>query len=160
MSTGDKENKQLNLTSPEAKKGLANRRQRGFTVAEIMVAMGVFGILTASAVGSLGNLAPSFNLDSAAHITTMALNQARVQAITRGHNMVVTFGPNSFTITDEVNDKTVATGQLPPHITVSTANTPTFTPLGTAATPLTVTVSNGSNSRNVSVGLTGEVQLQ
>ena len=88
----------------------------------------------------------------------MALNQGRVQAITRGHTVVVTFGTNDFTIAD--GDETVATDQLPPHITVSADSDATFTPLGTVTAPVTVTVGNGDGSREVKVGLIGEVQIQ
>ena len=134
--------------------------EKGFTLAEMLVTISVLGILSTAAAVGLGTLAPQFDLDNAARKVAMALNQARVQAITRGHSIVVTFGTNDFTITDGVNAETVATDQLPPHITVSAGSVATFTPLGTVTTPVTVTVSNSDHSRGVSVGLIGEVQIQ
>jgi hypothetical protein len=125
-----------------------------------MVALAILGILLPMTAASLGTLAPQFDLDNGARRTAMALNQARVQAITRGHTMVVTFGTNTLTITDNVNSKTVARDHLPPDLRVSASAAATFTPLGTVAAPLTVTVSNSHNSRYVSVRLTGEVQVQ
>jgi hypothetical protein len=133
-------------------------------VAEMLVAISTLGILLAGAAVGLGTLAPQFDLDNAARKVAMALNQGRVQAITRGHTIAVTFGTNDFTITD--GDETVAADQLPPHITVYAAGDAVFTSLGTldpvltAAIPLIVTVSNSDTYRSVSVGLIGEVQTQ
>jgi len=145
--------------------------EKGFTLAEMLVAISVLGILLAATAVGLGTLAPQFDLDNGTRKVAMALNQGRVQAITRGHTMVVTFGTNDcpagrvcFTITDDVADERVATDQLPLHITVSVV-TPadgaaTFTPLGTVTVPVAVTVSNSGHSRGVTVGLIGEVQIQ
>lgn len=134
--------------------------EKGFTLAEMLVTISVLGILSTAAAVGLGALAPQFDLDNAARKVAMALNQGRVQAITRGHTMVVAFGTNDFTITDAVAGETVATDTFPPHITVSADGDATFTSLGTVTTPVTVTVSNSNHSRAVSVGLIGEVQIQ
>jgi hypothetical protein len=96
-----------------------------------------------------------------------------VQAITRGHTIVVTFGTNDFTITDiDVADdddaRHVATDALPPHITVYKGSSiqAGFTPLGTLSQkwsdslPVKVTLWNGESTREVEVGLIGEVQIQ
>jgi prepilin-type N-terminal cleavage/methylation domain-containing protein len=139
--------------------------EKGFTLAEMLVTSSVLGILLAAAAVGLGTLAPQFDLDNAAQKVAMALNQGRVQAITTGHTMVVAFNTNdegavAFTITDDVYDEIIATDIFPPHITVSADRNPTFTPLGTVTAPVTVTVSNSHGSRDISVGLIGEVQIQ
>ena len=134
--------------------------EKGMTLIELMVALAMLGILLPMAAVSLGSLAPKFDLDNAARKTVMVLNQARVQAITRGHTVVVTFGTDTFLITDTTNHETVAEGEFPSYITVSAEDDATFTPLGTVTIPVTVTVSNSEDSRDVSVGLTGEVQVQ
>jgi prepilin-type N-terminal cleavage/methylation domain-containing protein len=134
--------------------------EKGFTLTEMLVAISVLGILMAAAAVGLGTLAPQFDLDNAARKVAMALNQGRVQAITRGHTMVVTFDTDAFTITDDVDHETIATDSFPPHIAVSADSDTTFTPLGTVTAPVTVTVSNSDGSREVSVGLIGEVQIQ
>ena len=134
--------------------------EKGMTLIELMVALAMLGILLPMAAVSLGSLAPKFDLDNAARKTVMVLNQARVQAITRGHTVVVTFGADTFLLTDITNHETVAEGEFPSDITISAEDDATFTPLGTVTVPVTVTVSNSENSRDVSVGLTGEVQVQ
>jgi len=134
--------------------------QRGFTMVEMIVAIGIFGIMGAIAAVGLGIFAPQFNLDNAARMAAMGLNQARVQAITRGHNIDITFAAYTFAITDADNgDELMAVGELPFAITADVGTT-TFTPLGTVTAPLTITLSNGDGSRAVSVGLIGEVQIQ
>ncbi len=134
--------------------------EKGFTLAEMLVTISVLGILLAATAVGLGTLAPQFDLDNAARKVEMVLNQGRVQAITRGHTTVVAFGTDAFTITDNVAHETIATDTLPPRITVSADGDATFTPLGTVTTPVTVTVSNSDHSRDVSVGLIGEVKIQ
>ena len=142
------------------------RGQRGLTVIELLVAIAIFGVLVGVARVGLGSLAPQFNIDNGARTLTMALNQARVQAITRGHTVDAAVGGGGFSIFDVNNgNELLAEGELPAHITVSSGNA-VFTPLGTLNTnlstsvPLTFAVSNGSHTRNITVGLIGEVQVQ
>lgn len=133
----------------------------GMTVIELLVASVVFGMLALMAVVTLGSLAPRFNLDNGARLTAMGLIQARMQAISRGHTMEVTFATDTLTIIDTDNaDEILAHVNLPSGITISAGSDATFTPLGIVPVPRTITVSNGDDSRNVSVGLTGEVQIQ
>jgi prepilin-type N-terminal cleavage/methylation domain-containing protein len=135
-------------------------REKGFTLAEMLVAISVLGILTAAAAVGLGILASQFDLDNAARQVSMVLSQARIQAVTRGHRMVVSFGEGEATITDATDDEDIATQTFPSHITVSASSDATFTPVGTTTVPVTVTVSHGDGSRDVRVGLLGEVQIQ
>jgi len=134
--------------------------EKGLTATELLTVVGILGILLSMAAVGLGTLAPQFDLDNAARKVEMVLNQGRVQANTRGHTTVVAFSTDAFTITDNVAHETIATDTLPPRITVSADGDATFTPLGTVTTPVTVTVSNSDHSRDVSVGLIGEVQIQ
>jgi len=126
----------------------------------MLVAIGTMGILFSMAVVGLGTLAPQFDLDNAARRVAMVLSQGRVQAITRGHRIVVSFGEGEATITDDTDGVEMATETFPPHIYVSASGDTTFTPVGTATTPVSVTVSNGSSSREITVGLIGGVQIQ
>ncbi|MEW6300417.1 MAG: GspH/FimT family protein [Thermodesulfobacteriota bacterium] len=135
--------------------------EKGLTVIEILVAIGILAILLATAAVGLGALAPKFNLDNGVRTVAMALHQARVQAITRGHTIEVVFDSTGFTITDATSeDEVIAGGEVSSGIVLSPSDVISFTPLGTAAAPQTVSVSNGDYSRSVSVGLTGEVVIE
>jgi type II secretion system protein H len=146
-------------------KGPGNKRfrkhqQQGFTAIEVLVAIGILGILAVFVGIGLGALAPKFDLDNGARRIAMALSQARIQAITRGHAMDISFDANSFAITDpDGGDEVLEEGELPSGVTVEATGTTTFTALGTVTAPFTATVSNDEGSRTVSVGLTGEVQI-
>jgi type II secretion system protein H len=139
------------------------RRQGGFSVMEVLVAMGMFSIMATAAGVGLGQMAPKFNIDNGARMVAMALSQARTLAITRGHVVEVTFGSDTFTITDTEEGEEgeeVATGQLPAHITMAAESSVSFTPLGTVSDSLDVTLSNGGEHDHVvRVSLTGEVQI-
>ncbi len=133
----------------------------GITVIELLVASAVFGMLALMAMVTLGSLVPKFNLDSGARLTAMGLIQARMQAISRGHTIDVTFATDTLAIIDTDNaDEILAYFKLPSGITISAGSDATFTPLGIVPVPRTITVSNGDDSRDVRVGLTGEVQIQ
>lgn len=134
--------------------------EKGYTAIEMLVAIGVIGILLSMAAVGLGVVAQQFDLDNAARKVGMVLNQGRVQAITRGHRVVVSFDEGEATITDDTDGVDLATEEFPPHISVSASGDATFTPVGTAAETVTVTVSNDSSSREVVVGLIGGVQIQ
>ena len=136
-------------------------KETGLTLIEILVAIGILAILSATAAVGLGALAPKFNLDNGVRTVAMALHQARTQAITRGHTIEVTFDAAGFTITDATNgDEVVAEGEVPSGIVLSPSDLFSFTLLGTATAPQTVSVSNGDHSRSVSVGLIGEVMIE
>jgi|GEM_PF-1567775 len=136
--------------------------RRGFTLVEMMVALGVFGFLTTAAFVGLGRLSPQFDIDNGVRTVAMDLQQARVQAITRGHSINVAFSSYDLTVSDANQSGTTLTqGKLPKSLSMSASpSVATFTPLGTLITPLTIAVTNGSQTRYVTVGIIGEVQTQ
>ena len=134
---------------------------QGFSVIELLVGLSILSLLLGIAATTLGSLAPKFELDNTVRSVAMALNQGRSQAITRGHIVDVTFAAHSYEITDATDgDAVLATDALSTIVAVSASDVVTFTPLGMAAAPTTITVSNDSYSRNVEIGITGEVMIQ
>jgi prepilin-type N-terminal cleavage/methylation domain-containing protein len=131
----------------------------GFSLLELILACALFGLLALAASSTLGQLATQFALDNGTRTAAMGLHQARIQAITRGRTMLVTFGAAAFTVTDQVSNQTVATIWLPSHATLSASSNMVFTPLGTVTAPVAVTVRSGKYSRTVSVGLMGLPQV-
>jgi len=144
------------LRTESRTKGLTRRSQRGFTLLETLVVMSISGLLLGLSYVTLGKLAPQFALNDATRTSLMAINQARVRAITRGHNVTLAFGSNSFTISDP-GDVVAATRNLPPNITASSVPL-TFTPLGRLqAGSVSVSMSNGSSTRLMYVLPSGEI---
>ena len=134
--------------------------ERGFTLVELMVTLGLGAILISLATLSLGHLAPAFNLDNGTMTTAMVLKEARMQAISRGHTVTVAFENNDFTVTDSVDGSTLDQGSVPSSVSVEAGGAVSFSPLGVAASPVTMAVSNSAGSRNVNVELIGEVQVE
>ena len=135
--------------------------EKGFTVAEMLVAMSTLGILLGAAAVGLGTLAPQFDLDNGARQIGMVLSQARIQAITRGHRVVVAIGEEGATVTDDTEHEEITAQTFPPHISISANKDAVFTSVGTITDPdVVVTVSNSSSSRNLRIGLIGEVQVE
>jgi hypothetical protein len=128
----------------------------------MMVALGVFGVLTATAFVGLGLLSPGFNIDNGVRGVAMVLQQARVQAITRGHRINVAFSSYDLTVSDaDENGATLTKGELPKRLSMSAQpSVATFSPLGTLTAPLTVAVTNSTHTRYVTAGIIGEVQIQ
>lgn len=125
-----------------------------------MVTTFVIGIMAASAPG-LGALSTTFNLDNGTRTVAMALSQARVYAITRGHVVNVSFTSQSFTTTDtEAGSAVLMSGKLPAQLTVTASGPASFSPLGTVGAPVVVTVERATHTRTVRVGITGEVQIE
>ena len=135
--------------------------EKGFTVAELLVAISMLGILLAAAAVGLGTLAPQFDVDNGTRQVGMVMSQARIQAITRGHRVVVALGEEGATVTDETEHQEIATQTFPPHISITANKEAVFTAVGTITDPdVVITVSNSQSSRNLRIGLIGEVQIE
>lgn len=86
-------------------------RQSGFTLTELMVAIGVFSILAAIAIPTFLNLRPNYQLRSAARDLLSSFQLAKLTAIKSGHNCTITFNQpvgsetyNYVVFKDEDND--------------------------------------------------------
>lgn len=136
--------------------GLARRSQRGFTMLEILVVMSISGLLLGVGRVTLGQAAPQFALNDATRTSLMAINQARVRAITRGHNVTLNFGSDSYTISD-AGGAVAATQNLPGSVT-GYSSALIFTPLGRLQAGWGwVYMYNGSSGRWMWVMPSGEI---
>jgi Tfp pilus assembly protein FimT len=137
-----------------------SKRTAGFTLAEALAGVSAFATLAAVGSLSLGAFAGTFSLDNGTHAIAMALNQARVYAITRGHAVNVAFTSHGYTTTDTEGSQVLLAGTVSSTVTIATDGVASFTPLGTVTAPRLVTLSHGTDHRSVSVGLTGDVTIQ
>lgn len=145
-----------------ATRGQIRRRHAGFTATEIVASLSAASVLAAIGVISLGTLSAVFSLDHGTRTVAMALSQARVNAISRGHVVTVTFGSSNFVARDtEVGDQgeIFLEGSVPHPVTMEASGQATFSALGTVANPVTVTLTRGGSTRQVQVALTGAVEI-
>lgn len=147
------------------------RDKKGFTVAEMMAALGVFAIAMVVAVPSYVAFQPGMNLNGAARTILGKLMWARMKAVEQNNPYVVTFPSNqTMTILDDKNSdgsattgestETINIGTEYPGVTLSQSGVdPTFNSRGTASGSTTITLSNSSGSKTVTVSGTGNVRI-
>lgn len=144
---------------------------RGFNLIELMTAIAVFGILAAIAIPSFLSFQPSLRLNGGAREVMSKLRWARAQAVEKNATYVVDF-PNDHSIRvfkdDNLNSTwdngettqtfDIQTDYTGVTFTVSGSN-PQFTGRGTASGATTITVTNTSGSKQVSVTAPGNVKI-
>ena len=138
---------------------LDKRRQgaAGFTLIEMLTAIVVAGILVAIAVPRFYLLLPTIRVSSAARQVATDLQLARMRAISQHTPYTVTFtSPKNYNFGADSRDL----DQLYPGTTAAVlpAN-PSFNPVGTATADTTITLSNGSVTKQVQVSAIGRVKI-
>jgi prepilin-type N-terminal cleavage/methylation domain-containing protein len=135
-------------------------RQAGLTLIELMAAIGVLGILVALATPRLLSTLPSLRLNDATRQVATDLQMARMRAIAQNTSNTVTFNTSTGTYTFTLGNESIDIDQLYPGITFSSvpAN-PVFTSRGTASTTATITLSNGSATKQIEVTSVGRVRI-
>lgn len=129
----------------------------------MVVTFSVLAIVVSVGTSSLGALSTRFSLDNGTRTVAMALNQARVYAITRGHVVNVNFTTHGFSSTDTqaaAGSQGLIAGEVASPVTLSASGPVSFTPLGSVGSPFAVTVYRGTDTRTISIGLAGEVDIQ
>ena len=131
----------------------------GFTLVELLTAMGLAGILMAIVVPQFMSLLPTIYLSSAARQVAADLQLARTRAISQNIQYAVAFTPGTgaYTFGADLRDL----NQLFPgtQITAVAPANPTFNPVGTATANTTITVSNGGATRQVQINTMGRVRV-
>jgi prepilin-type N-terminal cleavage/methylation domain-containing protein len=144
-----------------AKKALSRwQDNRGFTIGEILVVTAIFGILAAVAVPQFVALQPTLRLNGAARQVFSELMSARMKAVNENTTYTVTF-PNNHTLQIVGSStRTVDIQTLYEGVTLtSTAATINLSARGTADVSSTITVTNTSGSKTVSVKITGTATI-
>ena len=147
------------------------RDDQGFTLGEMMATLAVFAIVAAIAVPSYLSAQPGLRLNGGAREVLGKLMWARSKAVEQNSTYTVTFPTNhSLQIFNDTNgnasvdvdewSQTIDLQTDYPGITLSQSGSdPTFNGRGTAAGSTTITISNGSSSRAVTVNVTGNVKI-
>jgi type IV fimbrial biogenesis protein FimT len=157
------------MLSSKCENGLLDNR--GFTVAEVITAIGVFAIVMSIAVPNYVALQPARRLNGAARDVLVQLMWARLKAVQENNRFVVSL-PNNHTLQildDDNNNGAADAGETTrtiniqtdyPDVTLSkSGGDPTFFPRGTTGGSTTFTVTNSSGSKTITVSVTGNVKL-
>ena len=144
---------------------------RGFTLAELLTVMAVLAIFAGIAVPNYVAVQPGLQLNGAAREVLGKLMWARSKAVAQNNQWVVTFPTNhSFQILDDTNNngtadagestQTIDINTAYPNVTISKSGSdPTFNSRGTAGGSTTITITNTSGAKTVTVSGTGNVKI-
>jgi prepilin-type N-terminal cleavage/methylation domain-containing protein len=136
------------------KRLLANNR--GFSLAEIIVAIAVFAILASIAIPQFVAFRPKNRLNGATRQIYSQLMWARSKAVTDNSNYVVTFPTSQTMLISGNTTRTVNIQSDYVDVTLSsTATTITFFPRGTSDVAPTITLTNAGGSKTVNLKITG-----
>jgi Tfp pilus assembly protein FimT len=144
---------------------------RGFTVSQMLAALTVMAGVFAIGVPRYVAFQPGMQLNGAAREILVKLMWARSKAVEQNNQWVVTLPTNQTLriLDDKNNNGTADSGEWTQTINVSTdypgvtfsksGSDPTFSAGGTAGGSTTITISNTSGSRTVTVNGTGNVKI-
>lgn len=134
--------------------------ERGFSLAEILVAVSIFAILAAVAVPRYLAFRPKSRLNGAARQVYSELMWARSKAVNDNNSYVVTFPTNQTMLISGTTNRTVNLQTEYSDVTLtSSAGTITFTSRGTADVSPTITLTNPGGTKTVTVRITGTVNI-
>jgi len=147
------------------------RSTLGITLTELVVTIGIAGILMGIAIPSFISSLPTLRLSDAAQQVATDLRLARTKAISRGTKYRLTLvggvpGATSYVIDKEDPDNPgtyideSGPFDLPEGITVSAVGPhPFFSPRGTASVASWITLSNGTETQDVQLNAAGMVSI-
>jgi len=133
---------------------------RGFSLAEILMAVTVFAIGAAIAVPRFIAFQPTNRLNGAARQIYSELMWARSKAVNENSSYVVTFPTNQTMLISGATSKTVNIQTEYSDVTLSSsAATITFSSRGTTDVGPTITLTNSGGTKTVTVRITGTVNI-
>ena len=134
--------------------------RRGFTLAEILIAVVVFGILASIAVPQFIAFRPKSRLNGAARQVYSELMWARSKAVNENSAYVVTFPTNQTMQIAGSITKTVSIQSEYSDVTLtSSASTITFSSRGTTDVAPTIILTNSGGTKTVTVRITGTASI-
>lgn len=156
---------------------MKGKNNKGFTLVELMIVVVLMAILAAIAAPAYRNYMARSRLNGAARLVLTDLASARMDAVKMNRRVEVYFTGGSsspaatYKICDDANgDGAVSDGEgrniirnIQNHfydVSVGSNNNPIFFPNGTATNMATVNVSNGTDSRQITISIAGRVWIQ
>lgn len=146
-------------------------QHEGFSIVELLIAISIVGILTAISVPNILGQLPKYRLNGATRQIVGELIAARMKAVSQNRKVKVFFlDDHQYRICDDANDDgTVASNEGSVRnkdvrndysdVTLTSTNDPIFDPRGTASNLATITVSNTSGSKDITINITGRIKI-
>ncbi len=142
----------------------------GTTITELMVTVGIAGILMGVAVPSFNAWLPTWRLSDAAQQVSSDWQLARMKAISQGNkfrlSLVGGVGATSYVLDQEDPNNPgnfideSGPFDFPEGIAVSAVGPhPFFSPRGTASVASTITLSNGTETQDIQLNAAGMVSI-
>lgn len=128
----------------------------GFTLLELMVVIGIFGILIAIAAPRVSGLMRSSRLVGASNTLTSDLYYARALANSQRRTFKIEFQANAYTLSRVSPASTIRTRALPRGVAVASTDTATFYPWGLTK-PVVYTMTAASSYTVLRLGANGSV---
>jgi type IV fimbrial biogenesis protein FimT len=145
------------------------QKNEGFTTIELLLVVGLMAILMSIAALSYLSMRPAMRLNGASRQMMGDLMMARMKAVNENNDFKVIFidSQQYQILDDDDGDGTIDAGEWSttkdiqdnyPGVTLSASTDPTFFPRG-SANNATITLSNMTGSKTVSIGNTGSVKI-
>jgi len=153
--------------SPLLPKGLGVLREgsvcamgnrKGFTLVEIMVTIGVFGLLTVMAIPAVNNYVRSNRLATTTDQMAADLQMIRTMSIANGRIYRMTATNAGYTVTDPVSGEVIRDRDFHSSVGLTADATVNFFPWGMADAQIIV-LTGDSGNRTIQVLPTGTVEV-
>ncbi len=131
---------------------------QGFSLVEMMIVIGLFGMLVAISVPSLQGYMRSNRLDTQSDRLTSDLALARSFAVARGRILHFAATTTGYTITDTGTAETVRQHNFDGDVALAANVDADFFPWGAASTA-TLSITNGCDTRILNLLPTGIVEV-
>jgi type II secretion system protein H len=138
----------------------------GFTLLELMIVIAIVGIMAGIGIPNLLSYIPKARLNGAARTVLVDLMATRMKAVKTSVNTRISFTSNheylmcdDADVCDSADDGVLKDIQDQySDVTFTFPHIPTFLPRGTGSSA-TITVSNPSGSKTITVSITGRVKI-
>lgn len=146
------------------------RNDSGFTIIELMIVIGLAAVLTTIAGYNYFSYRPSLLLSGATRQIMGDLLAAKMKAVGQSNNYKIFFlnEREYMVLDDDDNDGVLDGGEWSqtkdiqteyPGVTFTATDDPVFTSRGTANNVTTVTLTNSGSSKQISIYMTGYVEI-
>jgi type II secretion system protein H len=135
------------------------RQRNGFSLVELMVLVGILGIVTALSIPNFSRYVRSNRLSTTADRLAADLSLARTLAVSNGRIYRLTATAEGYTITDPVSGQTIREREYEGEVALVGEALVNFFPWG-MADAATLDLSSSVGTRRVTILPTGIVEVQ